>query len=237
MKPAMDEICKLYEQESGQKVEVNYDDSGSLMIKLEQIGKGDVIVVHDPFPTKLEKDGLVDRSHTVALLLPVIAVKKGNPKKIAGIKDLAREDVKVGLTDANYSTAGHIVKLMFEKAGISEAMAKKEIPRTRGGGESANAVKIGTIDTTIVWNAVVFSRRDALDAIDVEPAFRPDPVADAVTGATYGRMDLSATKVVLMTLKKAGDIDGARKLAELAASERGRAIWAKHGFSAAPVTK
>jgi len=237
MRPAMEEICKLYEQESGRKLEVNYGDSGELMIKLQQMGKGDVIVVHDPFPAKLEKDGLVDRSYTVAVVTPVIAVKKGNPKKIAGIKDLARDDVKVGLTDAKYSTTGHIVDVMFKKAGIAEAMAKKEIPRTRGGGESANAVKIGTVDATIVWNAVVFARSDALEAIDVEPTFRPDPTVDAVTSATYGKLDMSCSKVVLMTLKKAGDLEGARKLAELATSERGKAIWTKQGFSPAPAAK
>lgn len=234
MRPAMEEICKLYEQESGRKVEVNYGDSGELMIKLQQMGKGDVIVVHDPFPAKLAKDGLVEASFTVAVVTPVIAVKKGNPKKIAGLKDLARDDVKVGLTDAKYSTTGHIVDVMFKKAGIAEAMAKKEIPRTRGGGESANAVKIGTVDATIVWNAVVFARKDALDAIDIEPTFRPDPTADATSSATYGKQDMSCAKVVLMTLKKAGDIEGARKLAELATSERGKAIWVKQGFTPAP---
>lgn len=237
MKPAMDEICKLYRQESGRKVEVNYGDSGELMIKIQQMEKGDVLVVHDPFPAKLEMDGLVDRSYVVAVVTPVIAVKKGNPKKIAGLKDLTRDDVKVGLTDAKYSTTGHIVDVMFRKAGIAEAMARKEIPRTRGGGGSAEAVKIGTIDAAIVWNAVVFERRDALDAIEIEPAFRPDPKLDAVTSATYGNLDMSCAKVVLMTLKKSGDLEAARKLAELATSERGREIWVKQGFTPAPAAK
>jgi molybdate transport system substrate-binding protein len=234
MRPAMEEICKLYEQESGQKVEVNYGDSGELMIKLQQTGKGDVLVVHDPFAAKMEKDGFVDRSCTVAVVTPVIAVKKGNPKKIAGLKDLTRDDVKVGLTDAEYSTTGHIVDVMFKKAGIAGAMAKKEIPRTRGGGGMANNVKLGTVDAAIVWNAVVFERRDALDAVDIEPAFRPDPKLDAVTSATYGPIDMSCAKVVLMTMKKAGNLEAARKLADLAVSERGRAIWARNGFSPAP---
>jgi molybdate transport system substrate-binding protein len=237
MRPAMEEICKLYEQESGQKIEVNYGDSGELMIKLQQIGKGDILVVHDPFPAKLEKDGFVDRSYTVAVVTPVIAVRKGNPKKITGLKDLTREDVKVGLTDANYSTTGHIVDLMFKKAGIAEAMAKKEITRSRGGGGMANNVKLGTVDAAIVWNAVVFERRDALEAIEIEPAFRPDPKLDAVTSATYGNIDMSCAKVVLMTMKKADNLESARKLAELATSERGRAVWAKQGFSPAPVAK
>jgi accessory colonization factor AcfC len=50
----------------------------------------------------MERKGLVDRLYTVASLTPVIAVRKGNPKKIAGVKDLLREDVKLGLTDAEY---------------------------------------------------------------------------------------------------------------------------------------
>lgn len=233
MRPAMEEICKLFERETGTKVEVNYNDSGSLISTIEATGKGDVCVVHDPFPGAMEKKGLVDRRYTVAALTPVIVVKKGNPKKIAGIRDLAREDVKVALTDAAYSTAGHIMAVVLRKAGIADAMAKKEIVRARAGGEVANAVKIGTVDAAVVWNAVAFARKDALDAVAIEPALLPDAKADAVTTATYGAIDMSSTKVGLLTLAKSTNLEAARKLAELAVSERGKAIWEKFGFSPA----
>jgi molybdate transport system substrate-binding protein len=235
MRPAMEEICRLFEKESGIKVEVNYNDSGALMTVIETTGKGDVCILHDPFPGALEKKGLVDRSYTVATLTPVIVVKKGNPKKIAGVRDLARTDVKVALTDAMYSTAGHIVDVVFKKAGVAGAMAKKEIVRARAGGEVANAVKLGAVDAAIVWDAVAFARKDALDTIAIDPRVMPDTKADAITTATYGPIDMSCTKVVLMTLKSSKNLDGARKLAALAVSDTGRAIFNTRGFSPVPV--
>lgn len=235
MRPAMEEICALFEKESGVTVELNYNDSGALMTVIATTGKGDVCVVHDPFAVAMEKKGMVEHTYTVALVTPVIVVKKGNPRKIRGVKDLARDDVKVGLTDAEYSTAGHVVSVVFRKAGIAEAMARKEkdIVRTRGGGEVANAVKLGTVDAAIVWNAVAFERKADLDAIALDPAVLPDAKADAVTSATYGPLDMSRIRVTLMTLKRSGHPAAAQKLAELALSDRGRAIFAKYGFSLA----
>ena len=147
---------------------------------------------------------------------------------------MTRDDVKVGLTDAVYSTGGHVVDVIFKKAGITDAMAKKEIVRARGGGEVANAVKIGTVDAAIVWNAVAFERKDDLDAVAIDPLVMPDAKLDAVTTATYGKLDMSRVRVALMTLKASKQIETARKLAEFAVSERGRAVFVKMGFSPAP---
>lgn len=236
MRPAMEEICKIFEQESGIKVDVNYNDSGALMTVIETTGKGDVCVVHDPFAPAMEKKGMVDRIYTVATLTPVIVVRKGNPKNVLGVKDLARADVKVGLTDEKYSTVGHIMPVVFRRAGIADAMSakNKDIVRARGSGEMANAVKIGTVDAAVVWNAVAFQRRDALDSVTIDPAAMPDAKVDAITSATYGPIDMSYTKVTLMTLKCSKQIEAARKLADLAISERGRAVFVKFGFSPAP---
>ena len=234
MRPAMEEICALFEKETGIKVEMNYNDSGAIITTVKTTGKGDVCVVHDPFGALMEKQGLSDEIYTVATLTPVIAVAKGNPKKIKGVSDLARKDVKVGLTDAVYSTAGHIVPLIFRKAGIEKAMESKDITRAREGGAMANAVKLGSLDAAIVWNAVVFARKDALDAVTIGPELLPVRGVDAVTTATYGTIDMSATRVQIMTLKGSKNLKAARKLVELANSERGHAVFAKLGFSAAP---
>ena len=234
MRPAIEEICKIYSEETGQKVEINKNDSGSLLIAIDRTKSGDLYICHDPFLITAEKKGMVDKSHVVANLMPVIVVKKGNPKGIKGVKDLAREDVRLGLTDAQYSTAGNIVPIVFKRAGITEAMARKDIARARSGGQMADSVKIGTNDAAIVWNAVAFARRDALDAIEIEPEFRPDPELDALTSATYGKLDVSVLRVTAMTLTCSKRIEDARGLLELINSERGRAIFDKHGFLPAP---
>lgn len=234
MRPAMEEICGMFEKDTGAKVELSYNDSGAIVTTIQTTGKGDICVVHDPFGGLMEKKGWVDRMATVATLTPVIAVRKGNPKKITTVKDLAQANVKVGLTDAEYSTAGHIVSVIFRKAGIADAMAAKDITRSRDGGSMANAVKLGSLDAAIVWNAVVEARKDSLDAVAIEPVMLPVSGVDAVTTATYGNIDMSSIKVTLIVLKGSKHPDAARKLAEFAASDRGRGVFAKRGFSPAP---
>lgn len=220
MRPAMDIICKLFEQETGIKVEMNYNDSGAIITVIETTGKGDACIVHDPFPADMEKKGWVEHAYPVASLTPVIAVKKGNPKTIRTVSDLLRPEVKVGLTDRIYSTGGQVAAAIFKQAGIADAMdaREKEIVRTRGGGELANAVSIGTLDAAIVWNAVVFSRKDTLEAIPIHSSSMP------------------TTQVVFLTFKRSTNSESVRKLAELVNSDRGRAIFTKLGFSSPPAT-
>ena len=89
MRPAMEELVKLYEARTHQPIQVDYADSGELLVKVQLTGRGDLFVVHDPYLSELMSKGLGDRGWTVASLTPVIVVPKGNPKKIQGLRDLA----------------------------------------------------------------------------------------------------------------------------------------------------
>ena len=90
------------------------------------------------------------------------------------------------------------------------------------------------MDAGIVWNAVAFERRDALDAVPIARELLPQPGVDAVTSATYGHLDMSSIRVEIVTLKGSKRLEEARKLAEFTASAKGRAVFAAKGFSPAP---
>ena len=233
MRPAMEEIAGIYEKKTGQKVNLDFADSGQLLIRIETMRRGDIYVCHDPFLGSLKKKGLCRDAWTIAAIKPMIAVPKGNPKNIRGIMDLARPGLRLGLTDEFYSTCGHINKIMFEKSGAQELIERNIITRTRTGSEVANAVYIGNIDAAIVWNAVIYLRRDKLDAVKIEPEFYPDPEVDVVTSATFGVIDLSNISVTLATLECSKQPEKARAFAEFVANSTGRNIFRKHGFSPA----
>jgi molybdate transport system substrate-binding protein len=233
MRPAMEELTRLYERETGRRVEIDYGDSGSAMIKAEATGRGDLMIVHDPFSGALNRKGLSLETWTVAIVRPTIAVAKGNPKGIAGLKDLARPGVRVVLTDAAYSTAGHINAVMFKRAGIEEAVEKNIVTRTKMGGEAANAVQMGHADAAIVWNAVIHLRREKLDAVPIEAAFSPDPKIHAVTTATFGRIDMSRVRVTADLLKCSKQPAAARALGAFLASPRAAEVWKSFGFEPA----
>ena len=184
MEPAMEEVVKLYEQRTGQKIELDPSDSGESMIKAKQVQRGDLIVVHDPFHGALVNGKMSLAGYVMATMEPVIVVPKGNTT-IKGLEDMAKPGVKVVLTDPDYSTLGHINPIMFRKAKIADAIKANIVNQPRSGGEAANAVILGKADVAIVWNAVAFLRKDKLDAIQIPSALRPVAGVDGPWPATY----------------------------------------------------
>jgi molybdate transport system substrate-binding protein len=231
MRPAMEELIRQYTAKTGQKIEMDNGDSGELMIRIEQTKSGDAYVCHDPFLATLERKGFRDRAWTVASLKPVIVVPKGNPRGIAGFGDLAKPGTRLVLTDSTYSTMGHIVSRMAGKAGLAARIESNTVTRTRGGGQAANAVALGTADASIVWDAVAFLRKDKLDAVPVGADFSMRKDVDAVTSATYGRIDMDYVRVTVATLKFSKNLDAARRFAEFVASKDARKVWDAQGYS------
>lgn len=231
MRPAMEALIREYSQKTGQEVEVDSGDSGELMVRIEQTRSGDVYVCHDPFLASLERRGFCDKSWVVASLKPVIVVQKDNPKHIRNFRDLAKPGVKLILADRTYSTMGHIVARMADRAGLADAMESNTVSRTRGGSQAANAVGLGTADASIVWDAVAFLRTNKLDVVQIDPAVAMRRDVDAVTSATYGRIDMDYTRVTVATLKFSKNLDAARRFGEFVASKENRRTWDSLGYS------
>ncbi|MFB3891358.1 MAG: extracellular solute-binding protein [Phycisphaerae bacterium] len=237
MEPAMKELAADWLKQTGQAVDIDKADSGQCLVKIEQTGKGDLYIAHDPFPAAARKKGLVSQSFVVATLTPVIVVAKGNPKGIKGLEDLAKPGVRLGLTDATYSTLGHMAPFMFNKAGLQEAIQKNVTTTMREGGAIANEVMLGHLDAAIVWNAVAFLRRDKLDAVPIAAKYLPAAGVDVVTSATavaaFGPIDIGRIRVELVTLKSSTHPQDAEAFAKFVASPRGAEVFAKYDFSPA----
>jgi len=237
MRPVMDDLAAQYKSKTGSEVMIDYGGSGELLIRIETTGKGDLYVCHDPFLGALMNKGLGKQGWTAASLTPVIAVSRKNEVDrgldIRGLADLAKPGVKVGLTDPQYSTAGRLVKVMMDKSGIE----LKPETVTRQGGAARNAVAVGQLDATIVWNAVAFTRRDKLRAVPIEPKWMPARGADAVTSATFGRVEMDYIRVTIATLACSDQPKRAKAFAEFVASREGQKTFARYGFCPADPTR
>jgi molybdenum ABC transporter molybdate-binding protein len=232
MRPAMEELVKLHEARTGQPIQVDYADSGELLVKVQLTGRGDLFVVHDPYLSELMSKGLGDRGWTVASLTPVIVVPKGNPKKIQGLRDLAKPGLRVIVPDPQYAATGMIVARMAEKADLTKALFANVVSRPRGGGQAANGVALGAADAALCWNAVAYLRRDKLDVIPIEKEFALKEGADVAT-TPAGKIELDYIRVSMATLKTSKQLEAARAFAEFVASDDGRAVWERFGFSPA----
>jgi molybdenum ABC transporter molybdate-binding protein len=231
MRPAMEELIRLYEARTGgQKIQVDYADSGELLVKVQLSGRGDLFVVHDPYLGELMQKGLCDRGWTVASLSPVIVVLKGNPKKIQGFRDLTRPGLRVIVPDPQYAATGMIVARMAEKSGLTKALFANVVSRPRGGGEAANGVALGAADVAVCWNAVAHLRLDKLDVIPIEKEFALKEGVD-VAETKSGKVELDYVRVNIATLKTSKQLEAARAFAEFVASKEGHAVWQRFGFS------
>jgi len=233
MRPAMEVLARQYEARTGQKVLIDFAGSGELMLKIEQTRRGDVYVAHDPFLPALMRKGLGERGWALAMVTPVIVVQKGNPKGVRGLSDLARPGIRLVLSHPVYSTAGWIIPVMAERAGVKEALESNIVSCTRGGSGAANAVIIGTADAAICWDAVAHLRSDKLDKVKIEPWFMPVKGVDAITSATFGRTELASIRVTAATLKCSRQPEAAADFAAFIASGEAAGTWTEFGFTAA----
>jgi molybdate transport system substrate-binding protein len=162
----MEKLCAEFTAETGIKTATSVGGSEDLLplVKLGQ--KGDIYVTHDPFlDFTRDANALSDHVH-VGFVAPVLAVQKGNPKGLKSIEDLAGADLKVALTDPQYSTAGELVFALLEKKGIKDEVLKNVGNRlTRGHSDLGNFLKVQTVDAVLMWNGVAHTFSDSLDVV------------------------------------------------------------------------
>jgi molybdate transport system substrate-binding protein len=233
MTPVVTEIAKMYEEKTGQAVEINSAGSGELLAHIDLHKRGDVYVSHDPFlDILMQKFGQGVDGYLLAELTPVIAVRKGNPKNIKGLKDLTRDDVELILTDYKGSSLGRMLGTIFGKAGIDfdKLNETKKIHTNRSGGYAANFVMTDNADATMVWDAVAHLRADKLDVVRID-GHLPVPHVDAVTSATGVTYKLTPMRVTAATLRCSQNAGAAAKFLEYLASEEANKVFGEFGFT------
>jgi len=228
-RPVVEELAKRFEETTGCKTLRDYGGSGVVLLQIEESKEGDIYICHDPFAYVCEDKGIAEKWYTIAYIHPVLAVKKGNPKKVKGLKDLLRDDLRLGLPHREYSTRGKILWTILEKAGFAEAIRKRKFYESRTH-DLINQLKLGTVDVAVLWDAPTKEMPD-LDAVPIEEKYKVDSITSPTSGRTYS---LEHVKVTLVRLKFSKEPLLAAQFARFCLSEEGRKILAKHCFVLPP---
>jgi molybdate transport system substrate-binding protein len=215
LKAPLDEIGPLFTQKTGIAVQYNYGGAGTLVSQMNLTRKGDVFMPGSTVEFQTAQDqGLVTTNQLVAYHVPVIAVQKGNPKKIATLKDLTQSGLKVALGDANATAIGKAGTKMFKKLNITAAVEKNVVTRTPTINELTVIMNLGQADAAIL----------TLDQID--PA-KVDTITIPISDNAVLITPIGAT-----TFTK--NPDAANQFVIFVASDEGKAHFAKHGFPIYP---
>jgi len=215
------ELGKEFEKRYNIKIEYTFAGSPCLLSQIIFTKSGDLYMPGEQWymDQAIDKE-LINSWKVVALFVPVIAVQKGNPKKVKSILDFLRKDVKIGLGNKDACAIGHISDEIFKKAGkilkkngLADKIWKKTAYMAMQEPELGNSIKLKQLDATIIWNATAHRIKDSIDIIPIDPKYRID------------------SPIPLGILKFSKHIDEAEKFLNFVLSPEGKKVFAKHGFA------
>ena len=220
MRKPIEELAKSYFEKYKVTIEADYDGSGSLLGKMQaeargsrQDKRGDLyLAADDSYIIKAREKGLVAESLPVAYMRPVIAVPRGNPKKISGVSSLLGEGLKVALCNPDQAAVGRSARRVLKESGHWDRIEKKVTVMKPKVTDLANDVKLGAVDAAIVWDSTV-AMYPELEAIR-------DPL-----------LDKERVNVTLGIVSSTGSASSALRFARFVASANvGLPAFKKHGF-------
>lgn len=219
MRKPMDEIGLLFEEKYGISANYNYAGSNTLLSQMELTQKGDIYMPGATYYFDVAKEkGFTDYEQLIAYHMPVIAVPKGNPANITSLDDLAKPGVKVILGDPKAAAIGNLGNKILEKNGIYEDVENNIIARGATVNELVIYVSMNQADASIIWEDLV------VNSEKIETVAIPS--------------EQNIIKIIpIGTLTFSEKNDAAKTFVDFVASEEGKIIFEKHGFTAYPNEK
>ena len=99
-----------------------------------------------------------------------IVVRKGNPKAVRTLADLAQPSLKVGLCNAEQSTLGYMTRGMLKATGLHEAVRKNVVVEVPTADFLINQMRAGGLDAAIVYRVNAQPQREHLEFFPIQHA-------------------------------------------------------------------
>ena len=215
-RPAIDEICRGFEEEYSLTEETIYGGGGEVLSKMILAKSGDIYVAPEQrcMETAIAEDAIDPATiHTVAYMIPVIAVKKGNPKGIGALADLAKEGVRVAMTRPETTLLGQYAPEIFHTAGLEEAIMQHVVTYASDPNNLLTMLMMGQVDAGIIWHFYGTMASDKIETVFIDPG--------QLTG--IGKMQVAVSAY-------SSDAKRARQFVDFSRSAEGKAIFKRCGY-------
>lgn len=213
LKEPVTELAQMYEQETGVKVEMNFNNSGALLSQLETMKKGDIYMPGGmPFVEQARAGGHIEEVvGPVAYHVPVIAVPKGNPVQISDVRDLAKPGVKIIMPEKEATALGKTAFKMFDQLGIAREVEKNVLTYVETAPKVPATLIMGQGNAGIAEYSNISKNLDKLELIEIDPAVN------------------KVEEIPCTSLIYSNQQEQAKSFLEFVA-EQGPAVFEKHGF-------
>ena len=213
LKKPVEDIATQYLKELGVEVRLQYGPTGTLLNQIQVAKQGDLLIAADEGSLNdARKRDVIREVIPLVSQHPVIAVAKGNPKGVHAIADLLKPDVRLALPNPDAASIGRVTREVLKETW--KQLATKAAVMKPSVTEVAADLSLGAVDAAIIWDATV-PQFKGIEAVEVaELTTRKENASAAV---------LSFCKQTVEALKFAR---------YMAASDKGGAVFTKHGFKA-----
>jgi len=218
IRPPVQQIAEAFEREHGVKIVTDYAGSEVLLSKIKLVRQGDLYMPGDKhYVEQAANEGMILSQQSVCYFVPIILVRKGNPKNIHGLSDLLADGLKLGLGDAKACAIGRKTKQIFAKNNIAWDDVEKNVAfQSLTVNELGMQIQAGSLDAVIVWDAI--ARYYSKHGTEV-----PIPVEQNV---------ISTVNIGILTFTKNRSL--AEEFVKFAASSQGQSIFKQHNYRTDP---
>lgn len=212
LKETFTELGKKFEAANpGSKVTFNFGGSSSLATSINSGAPADVFAAASPATMKTVTDagGAGGQPTTFVRNTLTIAVPEGNPKHIAGLKDLTASGVKV-------------------------ALCAKEVPCGAAAQSALKAAGLNLTPVTLEQDVKGALTKVELGEVDASLVYRTDVRADAakIDGVDFPEADKAVNDYPIVALAKAPNKDGAAAFVAYVQSPEAEQVLTAAGFQA-----
>ncbi|MFE4970692.1 molybdate ABC transporter substrate-binding protein [Kitasatospora sp. NPDC056651] len=212
LKESFTDLGKKFEAANpGTKVTFNFGGSSSLATSIDSGAPADVFAAASPATMKTVTDagGVSGQPTTFVRNTLTIAVPNGNPKHIAGLKDLTASGVKV-------------------------ALCAKEVPCGAAAQSALKAAGLDLTPVTLEQDVKGALTKVELGEVDASLVYRTDVRADAakIDGVDFPEADKAVNDYPIAALAKAPNKDGAAAFLAYVQSPEAKQVLTAAGFQA-----
>ena len=214
----MEPIAKQYEEERGQKVELRYGPSQTILSQMILSKQGDLFVpADDSYIEDAKKKGVTAEILPLASMTAVLVTKPGFSVAAKTMNDVLRPGVKWVIANPDAAAISKIARRTLEKSGHWAKLQKLKPTMQGNVNQVAQAVSLGAADVGIVWDVVArqFPKATVIRLPELDQA--KGQIQVAVT--TFAKNPQNA-------------LDFAKYLA---AADKGQVEFEKHGFRTSAV--
>lgn len=218
IRPPAADLAAEFERRTGRHVAIDPAGSEMLLSRIRISRRGDLFMPGEShYVDQAQQQDLVSRRAVACYFIPTILVAKGNPKGVATLEDLLKPGLKVAIGNPEACAVGLQTRRIWDKNKLSwDALRKNVVFQSLTVNELGTLVKTGSVDATIVWDAVAAMYPDSAQAV-------PIPLE---------RNAISTVEIAVLTTSKQSE--AAAEFLGFATSSQGRDIFRKHKYSVEP---